>query len=147
MAISDFFPFTTGAVLTVDQWNELFNAIRDGSFFDSDAPISGTVASLAERVRVLEQEIAVLKDVQAKLSMREQLVASAKQSIFNLGKAPISDSEVVALNGVVLARTGTSADFVGDYSLDGKVITLAQDVYDLVVSGDVLNVSYQYYEE
>lgn len=148
MAINDFYPFQENRKVTLAEWNELFNAIRDGSFFLVDAPIAGQVANLAARVQLLEQENTVLKQIKSRSFAKMQVAAQALQSSFDLGDhVPIVDSEQVFLNGVALTKTGVTQDFVGDYSIDGKVITLIQDVANEIVAGDIISVSYQYYEE
>jgi hypothetical protein len=105
------------------------------------------VASLAARVQALEQENAVLKQIKARNCGKYQVAANDLQSTFNLPHAPYTDSEQVFLNGVALTKSGVDSDFVGDYTLDGKVITLIQDVANAIVAGDILSVSYQFEEE
>lgn len=144
MAISDFYPFQENKKVTLEQWNELFAAVQDGTFFLADAPITTGVANLSQRTDALEQEMAVVSQIKARNCAKFQVAATALQSVITLPHAPIVDSELVFLNGVALTKTQVDADFVGDYSLDGTVITLILDVSSGIVDGDIISVSYQY---
>jgi hypothetical protein len=144
MAIEDYFPFTAGRTLTIEEWNELFNAIRDGSFFLDDDHVAGAIFSLSERVLVLEQEVSFLKQLKGRNFQKHQAVLTEGQGQVTLALAPVTDSEQVYLNGMALSKTGVTQDFIGDYTLDGAVITLHPDVAFEVGEGDILTVSYQY---
>ena len=144
MAINDFYPFQENKKITLAQWNELFDAIRDGSFFLVDAPLAEGVASLAERVTVLETENAFLRQIKGRSCAKNQYALVALQSQVTLTHVPATDSEQVFLNGVSLSKTDVDSEFTGDYSIDGKVITLHLDVSREIVDGDIITVSYQY---
>jgi hypothetical protein len=144
MAINDFYPFQPNKKVTLEQWNELFEAIADGSFFLQGAPIADLVATLASRVAALEQSMAFLSALKGRNFAKKNAVLADLQSQVTLTHTPVLDSEQVFLNGVALTKTGVDIDFIGDYSVDSMVITLHPDVAREIAAGDILSVTYQY---
>lgn len=143
MPIQDFYPFNDGQKITAAQWNELLDAIRDGSFFLSDAGIGNQIQNLEDRVVVLEQEVAFLKGYNARSFIRAQFELTLGQASVDMVDVPILDSEMVHLNGLMLSKTGVPAGFVGDYSLSGSIITFNPELKNQIVAGDILTIVYQ----
>jgi hypothetical protein len=118
--ISDFYPFTDGQKITAAQWNEIFGAVQDGTFFLDTTPISDSIATLADRVTALELRVDNLELVRAWRTNREQFILTAGQTYLQLTHTPILDTEVPVLNGMTLAKNGIPLGFVGDYYMDGS---------------------------
>ena len=147
MAVNDFYPFRPNQKVTVEQWNELFDEIRSGYFFLDDTPISGMIYTLNQRVTAIELRMDTLEAFRNRNWQKHQEPLIAGQTQVTLAHPPVLDSEFVHLNGICLSKTQVDYGFVGDYTLDGAVITLHPDVAIEVLEGDVLNVCYQYVEE
>lgn len=141
MQISDFYPFTDGQVVTAEQWNMLFQAIKDGSFMLSSTDIGNIVA----RISTLEQNMSYFINLKSRISRREQKVLSNGESVYSLAFLPNLDSEHLFLNGLYLHKTMPGFD--GDYSIDGRTITFSNSLRNEIEDGDVLTVLYTTEEE
>ncbi len=144
MAINDFYPFEDGQVITAAEWNELFSAIADGSFFTASSPISDQISTLADRVAALEARMNGVASMILRQRAREQFVLSANQASIVLSNAPVLDTEMVAVNGQVWSKTGVPTDFVGDYSLTGNTITFNPEQVVNIAAGDVVVITYDF---
>ena len=144
MAIDDFYPFVDGQRITAAQWNELFGAIQNGSFFLDTTPISEQLTSLADRVTALELRVNELEYIQKWRMMREQFVLEDHQSYVQLTHTPLLDSENPVLNGMSLAKDGIPLGFTGDYYMDGSRVQFTDPRKALVVNGDQIVVIYQF---
>lgn len=143
MAIEDFFPFKPGQVVTADQWNELFMAIRNGTFFLNDQdPLVEQISNLASRVSVLEQEVNYLKIENKKRYYRENFVLSDLQNIVILTKTPVLDSEIVIFDSTIRIKRINQDDPVWDYYILGKEIHFNPTFSTQIENGDVLSVLY-----
>ncbi len=141
MAISDFYPFQEGQVVTAAQWNELFNAIKDGSFMLTSTDIGNIVS----RISTLEQNMGYFISLRSKIARRYQVVLSVGMDRVLLPFLPILDSESLFLNGVYLHKTDTV--FNGDYTIDGRTILFSNELKNEIEDGDVLTVTYVTEEE
>jgi hypothetical protein len=54
------------------------------------------------------------------------------------------DSEILAINGMILSRSGLPTGFVGDYSISGSLIMFNPILALQIVDGDMLVISYHY---
>lgn len=144
MAIEDFYPFTAGKKVTADQWNELIEAIRNGSFFLDNTIISGEIATLADRVTALELRMDQQEAVKGWRMIREQFVLSENQDFIQLSNTPLLDSENLVLNGVSLAKNGIPLGFEGDYYMDGSRIQFTPERILNIEAGDQIVVLYQF---
>lgn len=144
MAIEDFFPFVDGQRITAEQWNELFTAIRNGSFFLDTTPISEQIVSLSDRVTALELRVGELEQIQKWRMMREQFVLTDHQSYIQLSHTPLLDSEDPILNGMSLAKNGIPVGFLGDYYMDGSRVQFTDERKAEIFAGDQVVVLYQY---
>ena len=145
MELNEFFPFTPSETVTADQWNFIFGMIRDGSFFLSDAGIGSEIESLSDRVTGIETQMGYLNELQRRQHNRQQIVLSANQTQMNLTYPPILDSETVYLNGVFFSKSGVpDPGFIGDYSIDGAVITVHPSWSAIIKDGDIMVIVYQF---
>lgn len=142
--ISDFYPFRDNQKVTAAQWNELMTAIQDGSFFLDVAPIADQIYSLANRVTAVEERLNVLEPIQAFQRKRLQYQLTSHQTRIELEEVPRLDSEMVALNGTILSKSGIPLGFNGDYTVDGNVINLSTAWQPLIVDGDMVVVNYEF---
>jgi len=140
----DFLPFEEGQTITPEDLNALVGAIQDGSIFVGTSFVGDLVSTLGDRVTALEARTDVLEAVQAKQRAREQFSLTAGQSVINIAKVPLLDSESVSLNGINLSKTGLPVGFVGDFSLSGSVITINTELAATVEVGDILIVMYDF---
>jgi hypothetical protein len=140
----DFYPYQPGQVLTADDLNALVAAIQDGSIFTTVSFVSSMVTTLDARVTTLEDQIPELQAKLGVLFKKKQISLTTGQSIIGLDNVPMIDSEIIALNGVVLAKTGTPIGFVGDYVISGSTVTLATELALQIINGDRLVITYAY---
>lgn len=137
MAI-DFFPFQEGQVVTIAQWNELFNAIKDGSFLLS----STLYGNLEDRVSSLENRVNALSAVKGKICRKEQFQLSAGQTQVVLSNNVIQDSEILFYNSTILIKNNVPAGMNGDYYMVDNVIHFNSELSNEIEDGDYLVVSY-----
>ena len=144
MAISDFYPFQPGQVVTPAQWNEMFTAIQNGSFFLDTTPISDQIKTLADRVSALELRVTNLEHQKSKITVREQFTLIQNQTYVQLTHTPVLDTENTVLNGMSLAKNGIPLGFVGDYYMSGSKVMFTSERILNVFNGDLCVVIYQY---
>lgn len=144
MAIEDFFPFEAGQTITTEQWNELFGAIRDGSFFLNTDPLTESITNLSSEVALLRQEVDILKQCKLRQFNKEQFILSALTASIDLSKAPVLDSEIAYFNGVVLTKNILETDTVKDYTMDGSTVVFSPEFKNQIIDDDVLTVTYQF---
>lgn len=140
----DFLPFQTGQLITADDLNALVAAIQDGSIFLNVSYITTQLSTTGVRLTDLEARVAYLESLQASLAIRDPFILAAGQSVVNLAKTPILDTETLFLNGAGLAKTGIPIGFVGDYTISGSVITFNSELATQILDGDQLAVCYRY---
>ena len=142
--ISDFYPFQPNQKVTAEQWNELFAAVADGSIFLDTSAISTQISTFATRLSAAEIELVFLREKLGRNSKREQFVLTAGQTIVTLQTPPLQDSEMYALNGSSLSKSGYPLGFVGDLTLSGAIITFNPELSNQIKAGDVFVAWYQY---
>lgn len=144
MAIGDFYPFSDNQKVTAAQWNELFTAIANGSFFTDATAVGAQIATLEARVTALENRVDAIASLKYRQRKRQQFVLSAAQGTIVLDNVPMTDSEIVAVNGQIWSKTGIPAGFVGDYSISERILTINPEQAINIVAGDVLVVTYEF---
>ncbi len=144
MAISDFYPFKPNQKVTNEQWNELFTAIQNGTFFLDVEPIAKQLNSISTRVEALEIRMDNVEQTLAYQRKREQFVTEIHQQFVDLEDVPRLDSEMVFLNGQAMSKSGIPYGFVGDYSIDGRRITFNPAWHPQILAGDVIVVEYEF---
>ncbi len=143
MAIEDFFPFKPGQVVTAEQWNELFNAIRNGTFFLSNQdPVVEQISNIGSEVSRLSQELEYLKTEFKKRYYRENFVLSNLQSVVTLSKTPVLDSEIVILDSTIRVKRINQDDTIWDYYILGRDIYLNPTLATQIEDGDIMSVLY-----
>ncbi len=145
MAIGDFYPFRPGQVVTADQWNELFEAIRNGTFFlNNNDPLIEQISNLSSKIQVLEQEINYLKNYVNELYyMRENFTLSDLQNKVTLQYPPVLNSEIVILNATVRTKRMSINDEIWDYYVDGTDIIFNPTLVTIIEDGDIVSVIYR----
>lgn len=145
MAIGDFYPFRPGQVVTADQWNELFEAIRNGTFFlNNNDPLIEQISNLSSKIQVLEQEINYLKNYVNELYyMRENFTLSDLQNKVTLQYPPVLNSEIVILNATVRTKRMSINDEIWDYYVDGTDIIFNPTLVTTIEDGDIVSVIYR----
>jgi hypothetical protein len=144
MAVHDFWPFHDNQKITASQWNELMVSIQNGSFFLDTAPIADQINSLSARQTALELRVGELEALKSYQHKTMQYQLAQHQVRIELENPARLDSEILALNGTVLSKNGIPLGFVGDYAIDGNVITLNDAWIPLVAEGDMLVVNYEF---
>ena len=142
--ISDFYPFTDNKKVTATQWNELIEAIRNGSFFLDETVIGGEIHSLVDRVEALELRMDYQESIKAWRTIREQFILTENQEYVQLTHTPLLDSENLILNGISLAKNGIPLGFVGDYYVEGSRIQFTAERILNIEAGDQLVIIYQF---
>jgi hypothetical protein len=140
----EFLPFEEGQIITADDLNALIGAIQNGSIFIVPSALGTQLNTLGSRLNSSEARLDILESFIARQTQREQFTLTIGQSIINLSKTPLLDSEVPALNGLFLAKSGVPVGFSGDYSISGSQITLVPELASLVESGDIFIISYEF---
>jgi hypothetical protein len=143
MAIS-WYPLQSGQKLSAKLFNELVEAIQDGSIFTSVSFVSTLVTTLESRIATLEAQIAILQDYQQLNSIREQFSLTLGQGTIILNQVPILDSEMLFVNGMALAKTGVPIGLSADYTVSGNTINLTTELALQIQAGDILVVTYRY---
>lgn len=138
------FPISAGQLITPDLLNQLVAAIQDGSIFTSVSFVSDLITTLDTRVSALESQVAVLELRQAFSNIREQLAPTPGQTTVVLSHPPILDSEHIYLNGISLMKSGIPPGFVGDYTINGNIITFGNSVALSFLTTDQIAILYQY---
>lgn len=144
MAIEDFYPFRDNQKITAAQWNELIDAIRDGSFFLDETAIGTEIHTLTDRVEALELRMDHVELIRTWRTIREQFVLTEHQEYVQLTHTPILDTEQPVLNGMTLSKNGIPMGFVGDYYMDGSRVQFTAERALNIVAGDQLVVIYQF---
>lgn len=102
MALQDFFPFRPGQIVTAEQWNELFEAIRNGTFFlNSQDPLVEQIGNMASKINDLEERLNEIVVEKKKRYFRENFVLRDLQTSVVLSKMPVLDSEIVIFDSTV----------------------------------------------
>lgn len=145
MAIIDFYPFRPGQVVTAEQWNELFEAIRNGTFFlNNNDPLIEQISNISSRIQVLEQEVNYLKNyVNEIYYMRENFTLSDLQDRITLQYPPVLNSEIIILNATVRTKRLSANDDTWDYYVDGNDIIFNPTLVTTIEEGDLVSVIYR----
>ena len=140
----DFLPFTDGQVTTAANLNALVAAIQDGTIFVNTTYISEQLSLMSQQVISLTSRVNALQSLQDSLSMREQFILTAGQSVVQLSQIPILDTELLFINGISISKTGIPLNYSGSYTISGKVITLNTQLASIITSTDEMAVQYRY---
>lgn len=143
MALS-FYPWQPGQVIKAEDLNELVESIQNGSVFQNTTYVTEQLNTNDTRINGLEDRVTYLETLQGLFNIREQFVLTTGQALVNLSKVPALDTEIPALNGLLLAKTAVPIGFTGDYSLSGSTLNFNVELSSQIVDGDVLVVVYRY---
>jgi len=143
--LNEILPFREGQIVTAEDWNTIFEAIRNGTFFLSDQdPLINQISNLASKVQLLEEQVSYLTNyIQTYTYEREKFVLSSLQSMVILRYPPVLNSEIVILNSTVRSRKMLLNDDIWDYYISGNEIHLNPTLAANIVNGDVLEVIYK----
>jgi hypothetical protein len=138
-------PFKDGQIVTAEDWNTIFEAIRNGTFFLSNQdPLIEQISNLASKVSSLEDQVAYLSNyLQTYSYEREKFILTDLQPKVTLRYAPLLNSELVILNTTVRSRKILQNDEEWDYYIDGADIIFNPTLVSEISDGDVLEVVYK----
>ena len=140
----EFYPWHEGQVIKAKDLNDLVESIQNGTIFLNTTYISSQLNTSSTRLNGLEARVTYLESLQAFLSIKEQAVLTAGQSFIGLAHAPILDSEIIAIGGQMLAKTGVPSGFVGDYTISGSTLTFNPELASQIEAGETLVIHYRY---
>ena len=136
-------PFVANQGVTAGDWNSIFDDIRSGIFFTGDTGLTGSLATLGDRVTAAETRLDTLEGLNARNTKKDQFMLIADQHAVTLTSVPTLDSEQVALAGVLLPKSNVPSGFTGGlYTVSGSGVTLDASIG--VTGGEILSVTYQY---
>jgi hypothetical protein len=144
-SLDQILPFKDGQIVTAEDWNTIFEAIRNGTFFLNDQdPLINQISNLASRVSSLEDQVAYLSNyLQTYSYEREKFILTNLQPKVTLRYAPLLNSELVILNTTVRSRKILQDDDEWDYYIDGADIIFNPTLVPDISEGDVLEVIYK----
>jgi len=138
-------PFRDGQIVTAEDWNTIFEAIRNGTFFlNNQDPLINQISNLASKISSLEEQVAYLSNyLQTYSYEREKFILTNLQPKVTLRYAPVLNSELVILNTTVRSRKILQDDEEWDYYVDGADIIFNPTLVLEISNGDVLEVVYK----
>jgi len=138
-------PFRDGQIVTAEDWNTIFEAIRNGTFFlNNQDPLINQISNLASKISSLEEQVAYLSNyLQTYSYEREKFILTNLQPKVTLRYAPVLNSELVILNTTVRSRKILQDDEEWDYYVDGADIIFNPTLVPEISNGDVLEVVYK----
>ena len=144
-SLDQILPFRDGQIVTAEDWNTIFEAIRNGTFFLNDQdPLINQISNLASRVSSLEDQVAYLSNyLQTYSYEREKFILIDLQPKVTLRYAPLLNSELVILNTTVRSRKILQDDDEWDYYIDGTDVIFNPTLVPDISEGDVLEVIYK----
>jgi hypothetical protein len=144
-SLDQILPFKDGQIVTAEDWNTIFEAIRNGTFFlNNQDPLINQISNLASKVSSLEDQVAYLSNyLQTYSYEREKFILTNLQPKVTLRYAPLLNSELVILNTTVRSRKILQDDDEWDYYIDGADVIFNPTLVPEISEGDVLEVVYK----